>query len=60
MGEQNDSLVLTLKLDDNLPDDIKNKLITTQATSDCQFLGRVQLDVDDDGETSPEEIVVRL
>ena len=60
MDMQEDSLLVTLKLDENLTDEIKNKLVTGQVTSDCQFLDRVQLDVEDAGASSPEEIAAGL
>ena len=60
MDVQEDSLFVTLKLDDNLSDEIKSKLVTGQAASDCQLPGRVQLDVEEAIDSSPEEIVASL
>jgi hypothetical protein len=60
LREDDDGLVLTLKLEDNLPEEIKNKLVTGQITSDCQVWDRVQLDVENAGGTSPEEIAASL
>jgi hypothetical protein len=53
-------LVLALELNDNLPEEIKNKLVTGQVTSDCQVWDRVQLDVENVDGTSPEEIAASL
>ena len=36
------------------------KPVTGQAANDCQFIGRVQLDVQDAGDSSPEEVVASL
>jgi len=55
-----DGLVLALKLNDNLPEEIKNKLVTGQVTSDCQVWDRVQLDIENAGDSSPEEIAASL
>jgi hypothetical protein len=60
LREQNDGVVLSLKLNADLSDEIKDKLITDQATSDCQFLGRIQIDIVEAGDSSREAIAAKL
>jgi len=60
LRKENDGLVLALEINDNLPEEIKNKLVTGQIASDCQVWDSVQLDIENAGDMSPEEIAARL
>ena len=60
LEKRENGAALEFLFNDDLPDDVKNKIIRVQITSDCQFLDRVQLDIEETIDSTPEEIVVNL
>jgi hypothetical protein len=60
LREESDGLVLSLETNNNLSEEIKNKLVTGQVSSDCQVWDSVQLDIENAGDMAPEEIAASL
>jgi hypothetical protein len=60
LSKENDGLVLSLETNNNLSEEIKNKLVTGQVSSDCQVWDSVQLDIENAGDMAPEEIAASL